>query len=371
MRIALCLVENMPLSTYPAFLNSILLLQEAGYEVDAYFSQRMLIDVPLHAVNIYQVSSIKELCVLYWKNFRTISYQDIFFYHGISFVLGGFICFLLKIPYVHFALEIQAYDRLRWYDLKGRLQKLIKTFIIRKSKFVVIQDSSRKALLIRVYAVLAHKILIVPNSYLKTAYRRSKMIHQRLGIPNDKIVVLYPGALESGFLDLKLLDAVLSWAEQFVLVFHGFSRDKFDEVLRKKANQINALGEKRVYFSTELLTTEYLDFISSADIGLVWYKKDISENVRTIGKSSGKFSAFMATNVPVIVPSYLKLMPDIVKQYGCGFVVSNEYEIKNVLYHAWQQRDSMACNIEKCFNQELDFRAYFTDVLLAMRNESH
>lgn len=361
MRIALALSENRPLSTYPSFVNSIFLLQQEGHKVDIYLNCRMQVDVPLLSVDIIRFDST------FWGAFRTFlkefsekKYNYVFFYREIELIAGGLVCFLMRLPYVYFSLEIRSYDEYQRRDIIGRWMKTLEILMNRKSVLTVVQDENRKALAMKVQGLSEAKISIVPNSYFRTNDTKSNFIREHFGIANDKVIVLYPGALEAWALGAGLLTEVAFWDEKFVLVLHGFSRDCYIDALRKQAAAINAQSPGRILFSTEILNEEdYLDFVASADIGLVWYKKDLSENVRTVGKSSGKFSAFMASGVPVVAPSYLKSLSEVVQQYRCGLSVDDEVGVGPALKQLLTSIDEYAKNAAVCFNEELDFRRFF------------
>lgn len=366
-RIALIYAAIRPISTYPAFVNSILLLQERGYKVDIYLDKRMDVDIALSDVDIFWLKGVVWQLFFFLRQLPRKKYDRIIFYGDKELITGGFVCLLLRQPYIYFAMEIRDYDELK--TVADLVRKKLEIFFNKRSFLTVIQDETRKTVIQALHGLDPDRFSIVPNAFMRVNSRKQNLVRERFGISADKVIVLYSGALQRWALDEELIKAAASWSDRFVLVLHGFKIDDFFETLRQKAMEVNSRVSGRIYISTDVLPEkEYLDFVGSADIGLAWYKRNPLNNVKTIGKSSGKFSAFMACGVPVVVPSYLDALKGFVDSYHCGLAVGREDQIREALDHMAERIKEYENNARFFYEQELNFEKSFKEFLLKVEN---
>lgn len=328
----------------------------------------VIIPGPFSNIDIFRIKDqFSWLAFFFLREFSRKKYDLVVFYRDKELIAGGFACLLYRRPYVYFSLEIRGYDEIK--TVADRVRKQLEIIFNRLSILTVVQDETRKALILRVHGLESDKIHIVPNAFMRVSNKKQDLIRARHGIPVDKVVILYPGALQAWALSEDLLEAAASWDEKFVLVLHGFAVDGFVETLKKKAAEVNARAPGRIYISTDVLAEkEYLDYVASADIGLPWYQCHLVNNVKTIGKSSGKFSAFMSCGVPVVVPAYLEALKGFVETYHCGIAVDGEPQIGAALDKVIDKLDEYKKNARSFYDQELNFEKSFKEFLQKVKN---
>lgn len=367
-KIALIIYENRSLSTYPSFYNSLLLFLKQGYEVDLIVPKNMNIDCDTKSSTIIRYSSIrifpfKIISELIWIIYILMlnQYNLILPYHGRGLIATGIACMIRKTPYGYFCLEIVCFDEIK--NIKDKVIKLLEIHFNKKANFTIVQDNNRKELIKKTHELKDDSIFCIPNSYLGSFNEHSEYLRDKFNISRNKTIVLYSGALELWAIDENLILSVNEWDNDYVLVLHGYCRnDYLEKTLIPLIEKINFNG-KKIYLSLNLLNeTEYMRLISSADIGLAWYKKDLSENVSTIGLSSGKMSAYLRCGIPIIVPTYLEDLLKFAKEYGIGVAVNNEYEIKNGILEILIDYKYYKSNTMSYYKENLDFEKKFSEI---------
>jgi hypothetical protein len=268
---------------------------------------------------------------------------------------------LRRTPYGYFCLEILCFDQIE--DVNWKIIKRLEIFFNKRANFTIVQDKSRKELIKKTHGLEDSSIFCIPNSYIGSFNERSEYLRNKFNISKDKKIILYSGSLNSWAIDEKLILSVNEWYENYVLILHGYSTDYYlDSVLTPLIEEINS-KEKKIYLSLNLVDeTEYMRLISSADIGLAWYKKELPENLSTIGLSSGKFSAYMRCGIPIIIPTYLEDLRKLVEEYKIGVSVSSEYNIKDGISNIVNDYDYYKSDIRKFYNDYLDFEKKFIEV---------
>jgi hypothetical protein len=364
-KIALIVDENRHLSTYPSVYNTAKLLSQYGYDVDLFLPNDMKVDYNIENVNIIKFR--KKIGLLYALIPKIKQYNLVISYHTLGFIISSILCKITRVPYAYFCLEIIGFDQKK--SLKSKLIKYIEIFLNKGASFTVVQDENRKKLIKKIHKLNQNLIFCIPNSYIGTFRNSSKYLRDKFNIPNEKIIVLYSGAIEFWAIDDNFIKAVGQWDKRYVLVLHGFSRDNYLEKIKPLIKEIN-MTETKIYISSNILNVdEYMKLIASADIGLVWYKRDLPINVSTIGLSSGKFSAFLRCGVPIIVPSYLQDLYKFVNNYKIGTVVKSEYEIESRIVNVIKNYDMYRDNAFKFYSEYLDFEEKFKKVFIARNIE--
>ncbi|HMK48969.1 MAG TPA: hypothetical protein VK435_02860, partial [Thermodesulfovibrionales bacterium] len=276
-------------------------------------------------------------------------------------IAAGILGIARRIPFIYFSLEIVDADRTK--DLIGRVKKSLEISLNKRAVFTVVQDETRKDLIANLHNIDRDHIFKVPNSYVGSKPERSHYLRERFGIPDNKKVVLYAGAIEAWALDEQIIKAVEGWGDDFVLIMHGFSRDDYVQELKPLIKEVNLHGPKLILSLDVLNEEEYFNLVASADIGLVWYKKDLPDNVTNIGLSSGKLAAFLRCGLPVVIPSHLKGIREYAEGSGFGVAVSDESEIELALDMIANNYASYRENAFRFFSDYLDYENCFRAIL--------
>jgi glycosyltransferase involved in cell wall biosynthesis len=314
-------------------INTARFLASQGYEVDLYLVPGGRFGTPVFAESAIRTFTVKrwafpfnQLAFL-WARWR--SRKDYLFSIGFD-PHGAFVAWLQRLvfgtPYVYHSLEIlSVLPRHGW---KLRLLKRLERRAARSAVLCLTQDDQRRAVLAESLGLLQSRIGVALNSPIGPPLtERGSYLHRKLGIDEDKRLVLAVGSLMRETWIDKMLGSVDAWPTDCVLVLHGWIPEG------GFAAQVQAEAAKRpgrVFLSTELLpdSGKYQVFQSAA-IGLVCYEP-VDANLKYAAGSSGKLYDFMRTGVPVVGNS-IPGMRELVEGNGCGVVVDYGAQIGEAL----------------------------------------
>lgn len=363
MKIALILDENRALSTYPSVFNTANILTKRGYEIDIFVPEDMELDYILNNVTIIKYTKTKPTILGIIKILKKYArkYNLLMAFHPEALIASGIIAFFYKIPTIYFCLEIISNDQLA--SLKTKIKKYLEIIFNKRALFTIVQDVYRAEMIKNLHRLNNQPIICVPNSYIGINSERSDYLRKKFGISESKKIILYAGGIERWAIDERLIKAVKEWDEKFVLVLHGWSRDGYIKELLPLITEINKKNIK-IYLSESILTLkEYEQMLSSADIGLAWYKRNLPENVRKIGFSSGKTSAFLRSGIPVVLPSYLEGISEFIKEHRFGICVDDEFAIGGALVKIDLEYQEYRKNAFEFYKKYLDFEKNFEEVI--------
>ncbi len=346
------------LITYPSIVNSIRILSEYKYDLDVFLPIGVKPNHFNSRVNFMTYTKRFTLLKSLRYHAKIRKYACFIAYDVNAFITTSLVGIIQQIPVIYHNLEILGYDELT--TIKLRIIKLLEIFFNKRVIITVTQDKNRLKLLAKVNRIASNKILCIPNTYMKTYRNESNYLRLKFNIKENKIIILYVGGIEAWALDKKLLDSVKEWPENFVLVMHGWSRDGYIQELKP----IICQNRERIYVDDEILDEEeYNQLVSSADVGLAWYKNDLPKNVYHIGLSSGKFAQYLRCGLPIIAPGYLSDFKRILSTNKIGELAKDEYDIKNAAEKILKNYNYYQNNAFCYFENYLDFKAYFRNIL--------
>ena len=263
---------------------------------------------------------------------------------------------LRRIPVLYHSLELHLSDE--YQALRWRPRKALERWSSRQARLTLIQDEERAEALAVDNDLLPSRIKIVPVAELGPPHReRTHYLHQRLGIPTSKTIILYIGGINSRAMCLELAQAARSWPDDWVLVLHGFADDL------AYINQIRqAMDPDRVRLSLDLVPYEELDaLVSSADIGVALYR-NLNKNHYYIASASGKLAHYLKCGLPVIAidfPGVRRLF----EAYRCGFAAGDEQHVAGGIRTILGHYDRFRAEAFRCYSERYDFSLYFEDVI--------
>jgi glycosyltransferase involved in cell wall biosynthesis len=244
-----------------------------------------------------------------------------------------------RCKYVYYNLEILDDQYL---PASGKMLDRIKFEIFRKMErtylalcsCMVIQDEIRMELA-KKYGLSHANTFLIPNSYNYLSSNNSE-IKER-----DTCSVLYSGSLEKW--SVKSLIEHSAKFKQISLTLSGWSRDGFINKYISGAGLVNdiKIDLQRYTF------IDYIEIVKKHDIGLVWYSGK-TDNIRHIGRSSGKYFMYLSCGKPVIVQN-LPGIADDVNKYKLGVVIESLDELKEAVDHIKQNYSIYCDNIAKYY----------------------
>ncbi|MEI8349052.1 MAG: glycosyltransferase [Candidatus Omnitrophota bacterium] len=361
--IALVLNGEKPLSTYPSVCNTARLMAENGYDITLFIREDMKVDCTFKNIKIIKfkktfpsVYGLFKILTCYAKEFDLLIP-----FHPEELIAVGLASFICRVPFIYFCLEIIDFDEIKTF--KARIRKHFEVLFNKNAVATIVQDDVRKELIKKVNKIDNANIFCVPNSYIGVVKDKSDYLRRKYNIEKEKTVILYAGALERWAIDVSLIEGIRQCNENCVFVLHGWSYDGFLGTLKPLISTCNE-SSKKIYLSLDVVgEEEYSQLVSSADIGLVWYRRDFSNNVSKVGLSSGKFASFLRCGVPIIIPVYLEELKSLINKYNIGSMVENEFGIKKGIESILINYSSCRENAFKFSSQHLDFSKNFNCIL--------
>ena len=240
---------------------------------------------------------------LHWIEhiFRHKSYFRTFI-RGIKFIIEFFfIKYVMRKRLVFTIHNLFPHERIHPY-----LENWFFRVVLSLSNAIIAHNNYTKIVLTKYYKLDSKKIHVIPHGNFIHYYPSNMSKDQarkKLGIPNDKIVILFLGAIRryKGLEDLlHVLDKILSLTDNFYIMICGKPMDQ------KLANIIINFCKRH---SNKCLTMlkfipdeEIQLYINASDVGIIPYKQ-----VTT----SGSALLFLSFGKPVIVPNLLPLREQI------------------------------------------------------------
>jgi len=401
-KIALVVYESRDLITYPTITQALTLLSQSDYEIDVYIPDQMKTDFNYKRVNIIntnQRTAVSFICktlslseqasyqLIIACNFEGLvvaqqlnqskslptvylSLELIYDQYGkklmkkmmnYRLILGSIIDFGLRnLSFMKhlFPKNICSHAESASANLSGYLMLYKNYLLLRCSgdrfiKFGIIQDQYR-AKCLREQFPFIKKVAYLPNSYLGFHNQSSSYAFRKFRIPKDKKIILYTGGLEKGF-DERLFSIIPQISEQYIFLFHVFSRDGYINVIKKKHKQL--LGKRVIIHEQILQENEYDKLTRSSYIGLAWYSRPDKhdDNMYYLGLSSGKLCKFLSCNKPIIAPNYFYNYEKLINN-KMGITCQNATQIPKALNIIDKKYTYFQKNIKSYYYSNLEFK---------------
>lgn len=229
-----------------------------------------------------------------WNEMRLNHYDFTIGFDPHAFQHAWLLARLKKIPAVYHSLEFYPEK-----TLKQKIRRSFENTFLRKADWIITQDAQRADWLSRKLHFPRYKISVISNtSFGDYLPQKSSFFRNKFHIPDEKKIVLAIGSLIKEHMILEIAESVGGWANEFVLVIHGwFPYKEYEGIIRECA----ASHPGRIFISTEFLPIERkYEAFQSADIGLVAFTPD-NENNMFVGAAAGKLFEFARCGVPVVV----------------------------------------------------------------------
>ena len=315
-------------------LNTALYLASMGYDVDLFVVQSRKFQMPKlgdERIRVYVLENVllrsclfRELEIVVRRLIPPRRYRFLVGFDPDGLLRAGFLSMVWRVSYLYHSLEINEYAD----NCDGRIRKAVERYFAKRAMFILTQDETRAEIVARGNNVPLEKILVLYNTGIGSVLtEKDDYLRKRLGIPQDRTIVLATGTLGMEHCIEKIVRSVEKWPDKFVLVLHGWFYDSYYE---NRVRSYMSCHADKVFISTELIPfEEKYRIFKSADIGLVFYEP-FNTNMRYTGASSGKLFDFMRAGVPVIAND-LPGMRQLVEGNGVGIVVKGEDDIGDAL----------------------------------------
>jgi glycosyltransferase involved in cell wall biosynthesis len=267
-----------------------------------------------------------------------------------------------RLPTVYYNMELLLEKHANTLPLL--VLKSLERICTETSYFIVIQDEERGAYFAEDNHVPKDKLVYVPVSGLRAKYQdRSDCFRTLFDISPDKKILLHAGHIVPSNMCRELAEAANDWGDDLVLVLHSPTPYPDSTYLDRITRIARA---DKVYISLSPVEWERLpDLISSADIGLMFYK-DLDPNFCEIGRSSNKLVQYLQVGLPIITvdfPSLKKLL----KECRCGESTNNPRKIEALARQILSDYDTYRNRSFTCYTERYNISHYFSAVLERIR----
>jgi glycosyltransferase involved in cell wall biosynthesis len=234
-------------------------------------------------------------------------------------IWAGMLSEINHCPLVYFSLELYIEDNpdlYSYYHVLAAERKYHKLAVA-----TIIQDEPRANVLLRSNCIKQTNIIYFPVSAKGNTIReKSRFLHNKLHIDDDKKIILYFGAIDENRKLPHLVRVAKDLDDGVVLVIHGYGQKKY-------LNYLQSIADKdKVIFSLDFIAEEEIEnLISSADIGIALYKTT-NANDRLVAFSSSKVAYYMQCGVPMIIFD-TESSRELVSSYRCAELIQNANEI--------------------------------------------
>jgi glycosyltransferase involved in cell wall biosynthesis len=261
-----------------------------------------------------------------------------------------------KLIYYNMELLLDAYPT----TIKNKVLKSLERDCSRRCDLTIIQDMNRAKYFMDDNGVPEEKIMLIPVSGMREVYKKSSnYLRTIFGIDSNKKVVLYAGSVLEWAMCLEIAEAAQNWPDDLVLVLHSARKDidtAYVDRIRKIASN------KEIYLSLNPIQWDLVpDLISSADIGLIFYR-NIDPNYYEIGSSSNKLVQYLQVGLPVITVDFPSLR-EVVDEYGCGECARDPAEIELLTRKILANYDVYRANAFKCYEEKYRMSRYVKPLL--------
>lgn len=212
-------------------------------------------------------------------------------------IWAGSVAKKLGLPFVYYSLELYDEKHPYFYNCPNfaRIRKAEK-FYHRNSIATIIQDYDRGIYLLKANGlpVSTTEFWYLPVSVPGPKYQnRTNYLRDKFKIPQKIPIILYFGLIDEPRDCLLLSYLAKTYAGQIKVIAHGFGKAEFLKKLTDESNH-------ELILSLDMVPEEQIpELISSADLGIVLYRRDCANDILT-ANSSEKVALFCKVGLPFI-----------------------------------------------------------------------
>lgn len=375
----LCLAPVGALDHQTGILNAVNSFAASGYQVDVWTVRNTIFPQPKFESSNVRVKfmpwtfhsereprTLVTLLFSLWVLFRARGGYDAVFAGGIRGLIAAYAySFLRRAFIINYQMELYLADTPDGGT--NRLFKVLERRAARASRVSIEHGEERAKLLSQDLGVPRGDIVIVPNAPIGNAHlHSSNYLHERLGIPESRPLLLCPGTIADAFASPQVVSAARALPHEWTCVMHSAQPRRADD---SYIEQLRALaGEARVVFSLEPLPYARIDDIfGSARIGIALYAGELGANYSTVGLASGKLSHFLKVGVPVIV-SPLPGLADFVLEQRVGLVLEDPRQLGELVGRIEADHAGYRQRAARAFDEYLSFQRSFSPVIVRVEH---
>jgi glycosyltransferase involved in cell wall biosynthesis len=282
-------------------------------------------------------------------------------------IWAGLVARKLHLPFFYYSLELYTDDGEYWRTVTDdwfvyECQRLGERLHHPKAAATIIQDPNRAQVLFRDTrsTLPGANVFYVPVSTLGGLYERpSHYLHESLGIPPERKIILYFGLIWQGRYVVELAQAAQSFPDNWVLVMHG-------DVAGSAVEKIKEVDvRQKVVLSLKMVPSEQIqEVVASADVGLLFYSGR-SHNERLTAFASEKMALYMQCGVPFVAFDYPGFR-QLAEEDQCGLTIGQLEELPVAIGKILMNHEKFHQGARRAFRKHYDFANNFAQVTEAI-----
>lgn len=359
-------VHQATLESMPFALNIIKSLDRAGWEVDLYLWEE---DTTAYSgyfsgnVRTRRLNSCEPTRIFRKPMYTGLNYLNAPFIRlevkggdeyacvfGVGQIGAWLACLMArakKVPYIcindEFPSAYPAYETDYWARCEREA--------VAGASLVIVPDECRIDPLSRELGLefTRERYAVLPNAIETPGRIEAIDWHEKLGIPQDRIPLLHAGSVSDWAQVPEILGSMAYWPDNTVLVIN--SRSAITSAYRSQLSHL--ILKDRVFWAAGALREDELNSLVASCLGSFALYRDLGDNVRYIGWSSGKLMRSIVCGRPVIASRYPSL--DFVESEGVGRLVTHPSEIPDAVHELVENSSQYSKNCRRYADETINF----------------
>jgi hypothetical protein len=309
-----------------------------------------------YSKNLLIFSTFQEIFICLFRNPKLIIGVD-----RQGLVVGGFMSQIFRIPLVYISFEI-IFEK----ETSRKFKKLERYFS-KKVDLWIIQDEIRAQALMNENNLSDRNKLIIPIGVQSSKKntdtpKKEKYLRKKLGISEDSKIAIMFGSLAEWTMANEVILSLNEWPKNWNLLIHHRYGDTLGELSSKNLSEY--LNHPALHISEETITdlSCQIDVLTEVDAGIAFYSPTTGifrgDNIKFIGRASGKVSMFAKHDIPIITNKNGLLSEDI-REFSAGLVVEGVPDLPAALIEIEKSRESYRSSTY--YNEILNFDNYSSE----------
>lgn len=173
--------------------------------------------------------------------------------------------------------------------------------------------------------------------------------HKQFHIPVEKNIFLMAGGISDHNYILEIINSVKDWPENTVLLIKGKQNSLLNDIIKNNNN---------IFYSDTVLEPEMLHSLIKYCTASICLYKEVNDNFKFVGKSSGKLMRSIGLGKPVITNNSISF--DFINQYNLGILIDTQLNLPNSIKYIIENQDVLNANCKKYYSK-ISYEKYWKD----------
>lgn len=310
----------------------------------------------LLSINIFCSRALTKIIVFtQWVFFRKIKYNLIIGIDRQGIIEAYYLSRFFLVPYCLFSFEIMFESE------TSRRYKTLERYASKNCSLWIVQDQVRANKLAEQNRLRIGNSFLLPIGARGLGKHSKNRLRDRLNIPKEKRVAIALGSISRWTMIEDIIASLVDWPNEWALIVHDRYGATWDS-LNKLGIDWNRFLGKSLFVSEQAsdIVDDMGQILAGVELGIALYQPinddpNLGNNLRFIGKSSGKIATYLRYSIPVITNEIGEMASDI-RKYKLGAVVEKASMLPNIL-----KEFNYCCFANNCssyFINNLDFNLY-------------